>query len=393
MTTTVVSGLLLELTTMENYTEELNTTEPSSGGGGGGSASLFPYPVWLMPVILGIMVLVGVVGNLLVIFVIVRASQRTVTNYYIFNLAVADILFLVFCAPKTAEDYSATGFHFGGFMCKIVLYMQYVTSHSTCCLLAAMSMDRFQAIVRPLKSLKTRTLQTAVITSLFIWLSAFLLYIPYPLYFEIQYINWGGAVNPYCLINWPSQTVSDVYKVMTFLFPYALPLTVIAVCYSAMLRHLWQRVAPSDAISGPANAANAERNLRQKRKITWMVLTVVIVFAVCWFPTQFYSLWEYFGPTFKRTDTTLHLRTAGFVLSYANSCANPFIYAFLGENFRKSFRKAFHRCFKKAGGDRHGNGRGGATGGTQGSSSVAGPSTTRAGNVTQMSSMPSRTDV
>ncbi|XP_022096747.1 uncharacterized protein LOC110982564 [Acanthaster planci] len=386
----MTTALLFLSTALDDNTVVPNSTE-APWTGDGGSSYLFPFPPWLIPVILGILICVGMVGNSLVIFVIVRASQRTVTNYYIVNLAVADILFLAFCAPKTANDYLNQGFTLGRFMCKVVLYLQYVTSHSTCFLLAAMSVDRFQAIVRPLKSLKTRTLQTAITISVLVWLSAFLLYIPFPLYFDLQELVYQGTLTTYCLISWPSGTLEFAYTIMTFLFPYALPLVVIAVCYTVMLRHLWQRVAPSDAVSGPANTANTERNLRQKRKITLMVLTVVIVFTVCWFPLHFYSLWSSFGASFVYTNHALNLKTAGHVLSYVNSCANPFIYAFLGENFRKSFRKAFPCCFKRARADRD-EARRGVTGANQGSTLVAGPST-RTGSNTQMSSLPSRVDI
>ncbi|XP_078573069.1 G-protein coupled receptor 54-like [Branchiostoma floridae x Branchiostoma japonicum] len=39
------------------------------------------------------------------------------------------------------------------------------------------------------------------------------------------------------------------------------------------------------------------------------------------------------------------MKIAALCLSYANSAANPFVYGFMGQNFRKSFKKAFPRCF------------------------------------------------
>ena len=70
---------------------------------------------------------VGIVGNTLVIFVILKMRQfKTVTNYYVVNLAVADILFLCICAPSTAAQYGSPSFLGGRFMCKMVYYMQSV---------------------------------------------------------------------------------------------------------------------------------------------------------------------------------------------------------------------------------------------------------------------------
>lgn len=44
---------------------------------------------------------------------------------------------------------------------------------------------------------------------------------------------------------------------------------------------------------------------------------------------------------FPRTPTMFFLKCLFHTLSYANSCVNPFVYAFLSDGFRKSFRKTF----------------------------------------------------
>ena len=74
----------------------------------------------------GIIMAVGIIGNTLVIYVVLRAGQRTVTNYYIVNLAVADVLVLAICSIPTATFYTDIPFVFGQFMCKMVNYTQYV---------------------------------------------------------------------------------------------------------------------------------------------------------------------------------------------------------------------------------------------------------------------------
>ncbi|XP_038045008.1 G-protein coupled receptor 54-like [Patiria miniata] len=384
MTTAMVS---YGLVTSAVDNSDTQTSSDNSSSEGDGTADL-TYLSWLMPVIFSILILVGVVGNTLVIYVIIKASKRTVTNYYIVNLATADILFLSICAPPTAAQYTGSAFLFGRFMCKIVFYLQMVTAQATCFLLMAMSVDRFQAIVMPLKSLRTRTLQTAVIISVSIWLFALILYTPLLVFLDIGYLDQG--VEPYCIEQWPSTTWEQCFVVLSFVLVFSLPLIAIAICYSTMLRHLWQRVVPNEPMSGPASAVNAERQLRQKRKITWMVLAVVVVFAVCWFPIHVVNMWRRLDPDFPFSDGTFYFKTVGHVMSYTSSCVNPFIYAFLGENFRNCFRKAFPCCFKQAGKQRDCRG---ATMGSQAGSIVAPSSSKAAGaisNTTEMSNLSSR---
>jgi len=62
----------------------------------------------VVPVLYGIVTLLGVVGNSLVIYVIVsKACMRTVTNILLLNLAVADLLFVIVIPPSTAYVFAA----------------------------------------------------------------------------------------------------------------------------------------------------------------------------------------------------------------------------------------------------------------------------------------------
>ena len=103
------------------------------------------------------------------------------------------------------------------------------------------------------------------------------------------------------------------------------------------------QVAPGEQ----AGNAQALMALQQKRKITRMIMVVVLLFALCWLPLQIFNIWFRLDKTFPRNRATYTFKVFAHTLSYANSCVNPFVYAFLGENFRRYFRKAFPFCFKK----------------------------------------------
>ncbi|XP_044140223.1 kiSS-1 receptor [Bufo gargarizans] len=126
---------------------------------------------WLVPLFFAMLMVVGLIGNSLVIYVISKHKQmRTVTNFYIANLATTDIIFLVCCVPITAALYSLPGWIFGEFMCKFVNYIQQVSVQATCVTLTAMSVDRWYVTVFPLRSLRQRTPRVATAVSLGIWI-------------------------------------------------------------------------------------------------------------------------------------------------------------------------------------------------------------------------------
>lgn len=83
----------------------------------------------LVPVIFGIITVVGLIGNGCVVIVIARnRCMRTVTNFFIMNNAITDMVFVVICAPVTASQFVLTDWIFGDFICKLVVFMQYVST-------------------------------------------------------------------------------------------------------------------------------------------------------------------------------------------------------------------------------------------------------------------------
>lgn len=80
---------------------------------------------WVLICIHTIVFIIGLVGNALVCVAVYRNhTMRTVTNYFIVNLAVADFMVILFCLPPTVVwDVTETWF-LGDVLCKILLYFQ-----------------------------------------------------------------------------------------------------------------------------------------------------------------------------------------------------------------------------------------------------------------------------
>ncbi|ETE68978.1 G-protein coupled receptor 54, partial [Ophiophagus hannah] len=289
-----------------------------------------PYLVdaWLVPLFFAILMLVGLLGNSLVIYVIMRHKpMRTVTNYYIAacalastaNLATTDIIFLVCCVPFTAMLYPLPGWIFGEFLCKFVNYIQ--------------------------QSLRRRTPRVAITVSISIWVGSFLVSIPVFIYNRLIEGYWFGP-QTFCSESFPSVYHKRAFILYNFLVVYLLPLLTILLCYSAMLYQMRHpTVAPADNHYQVQQLAEFSEALRAK--ISRMVAIIIALFTICWGPVQLLILFQAFDSSFQHNYYTYKVKIFAHCMSYANSSLNPIVYAFMGTNFRKAFKKVFPLAFKK----------------------------------------------
>ena len=95
---------------------------------------VFPRPSeWVLIVAYAIVFFLGLVGNGLVCFAVWRnPGMRTVTNYFIVNLAIADFLVITICLPPTVVGDVTETWYLGSVMCKIVKYLQVCRLPANC---------------------------------------------------------------------------------------------------------------------------------------------------------------------------------------------------------------------------------------------------------------------
>ncbi len=297
----------------------------------------------IVPLIFAIVVVLGCLGNSLVIAVVLknRDQFRTTTNLFIINLAFADLLFLLFCVPFHAVIYTTTGdWPFGEFMCKFVHLMQYSGMVASILTLVVMSLDRYLAVAHPLGTKHIRTPMKALIISIIIWIVSLSIALPWPVFYTVRiYDNFGPEPVAICADDWgDSRQHKPTYFLILFILSYVLPLLIISILSALMIYQLWRLTE----LEGQAG----EESVRAKRKVTKLVIAVVVVFFICWLPSHVFWLLSHFSKTWLRpTYGIYYFRIFAHVLSYGNSAMNPIVYAFLSKNFRKGFCKALN-CTK-----------------------------------------------
>ncbi|XP_005507181.2 galanin receptor type 1 [Columba livia] len=291
--------------------------------------------VVIVPVLFGLIFILGMVGNTLVLVVLGRLRpggrpSRSATNIFILNLSIADFSFLVFCIPFQATIYSLPEWIFGAFFCKWVHYLAMATMLVSIFTLVAMSVDRYIAVVHAKRSPCIRSKRNAALGVGVIWLLSLLIAIPVAQHQALMSGHQQAPNSSFCWEHWAnSSTAKQMYKITILLVGYLLPLVLITCCYAKVLYHLHTKVKNI-----------SKKSERSKKKTAQTVLLVVAVFLLSWLPHHIITMWAAFGQ-FPLNNTSFAFRIISHCLAYGNSCINPIIYAFLSENFRKACRQVF----------------------------------------------------
>ncbi|XP_057672932.1 somatostatin receptor type 2-like [Corythoichthys intestinalis] len=278
----------------------------------------------------------GLCGNALVIYVILRyAKMKTVTNIYILNLAVADVLFML-GLPFIAIQLALVHWPFGPVLCRVVMTVDSLNQFTSIFCLTVMSVDRYLAVVHPIRSTKWRKPRVAKTINVAVWGVSLLVNLPIVIYSGVITKHDGC----FCTIVWPEpqEAYYTAFMFYTFILGFFLPLLVICLCYLLIIIKVK---------STGIRVSSSSKRRRSERKVTRMVSVVVAVFVLCWLPFYVFNVTSVTG-TLSTTPVLRSTFAFVVVLGYANSCANPILYAFLSENFKKSFQNVL--CLKKVGG-------------------------------------------
>ncbi|CAG9570620.1 unnamed protein product [Danaus chrysippus] len=322
---------------------------------------------WVLIATHAIVFVTGLIGNALVCIAVYRNhTMRTVTNYFIVNLAVADFLVILFCLPPTVLwDVTKTWF-FGTAICRIVLYFQSVSVTVSVLTLTFISLDRWYAICYPLKfKSTTNRAKTAI---LIIWMLSLLFNIPEFVILEVQAnieLRFNQQYFMQCTYTW-SEESELTWHIIRALFLYTFPLMLMMVAYCQIVRVLWRsdnipghrelhQLCPNGQTNGFAARrrrtasihanASTEGQLRSRRKAAKMLVAVVIMFAVCFFPVHLLCVLRV-AYNVQHSDMMTAVALISHVMCYVNSAVNPLIYNFMSGKFRHEFYRSYCKCFR-----------------------------------------------
>ncbi|CAG2202774.1 neuropeptide FF receptor 2-like [Mytilus edulis] len=314
----------------------INDTQNSSYG------SEFKHPPGVLAIYIiaySTAFLFALFGNLVVIVVVLKYKwMHTVTNFFIVNLAIADILVAIFCVPITLLTHIFIEWRYGAVMCKVTPYLQAVSVCASVNTLAAIAVDRYLAICYTFNyKMKWKTSKCIMFA---IWIFSLIISIPMALFYQ-RYVQ-SGSLLYVCGENWENKFLEKIYFVGICICCYAVPLVLIIICYSLIGFRVWNRNAPG------VYKSNGVIH-KSKVKAVKMLTVVVVLFLFSWLPLYiikfliYFQMDEYDNLDFVRLLNNYIVPIAQW-LGLSNSGINPIIYCLFSRKIRIRIKMMVKCC-------------------------------------------------
>ncbi|CAK8679691.1 unnamed protein product [Clavelina lepadiformis] len=361
-------------------------------------------------VLMLVVCILGLVGNIILAFVLLALKEfkKSVTHWYVLQLAVADSLFLL-TLPFVISEAVNKEWIYPEWMCKARETILFINYYASVLFLTIMSIDRYIAVCHAFSNrfARCRKRKFAAIVTMVTWTISIILATPIMLYAQklgnvctisfpfFEPPNYGdnvlGEGSASASITEPNFDIadfdirSDFYEQYTFpmivydgidvipvycnyrnspeswwafiyynfIAMFIFPFLIMSVCYGLIIHRLFTKSAPtsvrkkSSSSGGKSRSGSMSVSHRDRVRVTKMSASLVVTFFACWVTFHSVHLAKIDG--IKSTDPGFcaALTSAASLLAFANSMLDPFLYGIFGNRFSKRWRAAVRVTFRK----------------------------------------------
>ncbi|XP_022088892.1 bombesin receptor subtype-3-like [Acanthaster planci] len=323
------------------------------------------------PIGVALLSLIGLVGNLSIIYLVVRHKKlRNPPNILIINLTVGDLLYILSASTFFIEKEISPSWEAAVSTCKLKAYVEDVGQSMCVFSLAALSRERYLAIVCGIENRRRRG--SCSVNSL----CAVAVVISTSLLLGIPSLVFASKTNYKQCNQFPThEIVKKVFVSLRSVLGYVLPLAIVSFFYIRIASSLYKSVVQFDYTESHAQQS------RLRKRLAGIVLFITVLFAIFWLPhfihlhVRAYTSVELIAllPYPSYID---YLRIISFLMALTNSCTNPWIVFVMSSTYRQ--RCCLFRCVWSRQRLRHGQG-------TMRLTTLTGTTRRTSANVSQMS--------
>ncbi|XP_076614492.1 chemerin-like receptor 1 [Chaetodon auriga] len=306
----------------DDYTPDNETENFTTGGTLNFSTAQTPLTHVLVAVNIIISV-VGLGGNSLVMWICGWKMKRTVNTTWYISLAISDSLFCAFL-PLEVFYMITSHWPFGLVLCKMTSFALFLNMYSSVFLLVLISADRCVMISCPVWSHNHRTVRKAYAVVFLMWLLSALLTLPSLVF---RQVTVHGSVTQ-CHTNYMGHSNHNAVVLTRFICGFLIPFLMIVFCCFVLGVKL--------------------RSLTLKSTKPYKVMAALILsFFFCWVPYHSFVLLELDIKNHSLEVLQTGLKV-GATLAAANCLISPFLYVFIGNDFKRTLKRSLTSGMEEA---------------------------------------------
>ncbi|XP_035040623.1 proteinase-activated receptor 2 isoform X3 [Hippoglossus stenolepis] len=281
-----------------------------------------------LPIIYIIVFLVGLPANGMALWVFLfRTKKKHPSSIYMANLALADLLFVIWTPLKIAYHLNGNNWIYGEPLCKVLVSFFYGNMYCSILFITCLSVQRYWVVAHPL-SQQSKNTKVAVGVCVSIWAFIWLTTTPLYLYDHTARLKDPNITtchdvniiedleNPF-----PSVRLPYYYFIFMAVVVFLIPCVVIVVAYILLLRALGNSMEESTAA-------------KNRHRAVVLIVTVLVTFMVCFIPSNIMLVLHYALLKNGVINNGYAFYISTLCLASLNSCMDPFIYYFVSEDFR-----------------------------------------------------------
>uniref|UniRef100_A0A8C0DGV9 Cysteinyl leukotriene receptor 2 n=1 Tax=Balaenoptera musculus TaxID=9771 RepID=A0A8C0DGV9_BALMU len=282
------------------------------------------------PIVYLVIFIWGALGNGFSIYVFLQPYKKsTSVNVFMLNLAISDLLFITTLPFRVDYYLRGSNWIFGDLTCRIMSFSMYVNMYSSIYFLTVLSVVHFLATVHPFRLLHATSVKNAWILCGVIWV--FIMASSTVLLKNGSELKGNVTLclelNPNKVIK--LKTMNHIALVVGFLLPFC----TLSICYLLIIRALLKAEVPESGL-----------RLSHRKALTTIIIALII-FLLCFLPYHILRTLHVVEWRVDKCKENLHKAVAiTLALAAANSCFNPLLYYFAGENFKDRLKSALRKC-------------------------------------------------
>lgn len=293
-----------------------------------------PWVQSLCILLYSLIFLLGLSGNSLVVYVVLRnRAMQTITNIFITNLAISDILMCLLAVPFTPIGYYMTSWVFGETMCHLVPMTLGLSVYVSTLTSTAIAIDRYFVIVYPFRPRMKKV--TCLLLLIAIWIISISISLPLGIYQQVDTKENGTIYT--CEENWPRKQSRQFFTLTSLVLQYIVPCCIIAYCYTKVSNVLKMRTKMKISM-GSKSREKDEFEIRRKRRTNNMLIAMVSIFVCCWLPLNIWHLATEYQEFLEKWEYYILIFFIAHIIAMSSTMYNPFLYAWMNDNFRKEFK-------------------------------------------------------